>query len=478
MNAPSGQDRLLSRLLTISCVLTVLLSLLLVSYYGDLAPRSVLIGTQDGAAAQQLGDPGDQAPGSVQSAGAVDQPVSAATSGAPKTSTSQAPRKVTAADSSRGVSKGSIKIGGIFTETGPYDGRPADYSARAYIQMINAEGGVNGRKIEYISYDDGYDPTQGLNAARRLVEQDKVFAIVGWLAPNTEPAASEYFAKTGIPVIGGLGVPQEFGPSNFFSVSSNFAKAGAGLARFPCEGGVKKPAVGVVNLSYSDQMVAGFKRGIEQCKGLEPVTYEKIDATETNYSGKILSWRAMGADSILAGLDPMSYVRLFQALAQQEWYPPVYIAGFADTERNAYVAKALEKIHVINMESELLPSIHMDLPGARRYVETLHKYYPGTTIAALAEMSWSGAQVFVEGLRRAGPEPTRENFIAALETFREFKMDLLPPMTYLRGNQDSVRCVEVQQWKDGGWKDFYPDWQCWDYTPNGGAAKAASKPFG
>ncbi|MFA5891905.1 MAG: ABC transporter substrate-binding protein [Actinomycetota bacterium] len=474
MDPTNRQDRLFFRLLAAACALTLAFGALIAGYYGDLGARSaaapvagdgfVDTGPLDSTAAS--GD-GGTAGGSAAAANS-----GAVRGGAREGINSRSP------DSKAGVSRGSIKIGSIFTETGPFDGRAATYSARAYIQMINAQGGVNGRKIELISYDDGYDPTQGLNAARRLVEQDKVFAIVGWLAPNTEPAASEYFAKVGIPVIGGLGVPQEFGHRNFFPVSGNFAKAGAGLARFPCEAGVKHPAVAVVNLSYSDQMIEGFKRGIARCDGVEPVTYEKIDATETNYNAKVLNWRAMGADSILVGLDPMSYVRLFQALAQQNWYPQVFSSGFADSERNAYVSDVLEKTHAINLESELLPSIHMDLPGPRRYVDNLHRYYPGTTIAALAEMSWSGAQVFVEGLRRAGAEPTRESLIRALETFREVKLDLLSPVTYLPEDHDAVRCIEVQEWKSGGWKDVYPDWQCWDYDARFYPIKRPPKSFG
>lgn len=472
MNPPSnGQDRLFGRLLALACALTLVLGALIADYYGELGVRP----TAASPGVSPTGDPGFagvlDGGANHQAAGSHDGPETVRGS-ARATATSRS------SDSKAGVSRGSIKVGAIFTETGPFDGRPATYSARAYFQMINAQGGVNGRKIEFISYDDGYDPTQGLNAARRLVEQDKVFAVVGWLAPNTEPAAAEYFAKVGIPVIGGLGVPQEFGPRNFFPVSGNFAKAGAGLARFPCEAGVKRPAIAVVNLSYSDQMIAGFKKGMERCEGVEPVTYEKIDATETNYNAKVLNWRAMGADSILVGLDPMSYVRLFQALAQQNWYPRVFSSGFADSERNAYVSDVLEKTKAVNLESELLPSIHMDLPGPRRYVETLHRYYPGTTIAALAEMSWTGAQVFVEGLRRAGSDPTRESLIRAMETFREVKLDLLAPMTYSAKDHDAVRCIEVQQWESGGWKDVYPEWQCWDYDARGYPIKRPSKPFG
>ncbi|MFA5889817.1 MAG: ABC transporter substrate-binding protein [Actinomycetota bacterium] len=467
-------DPTFKRLLAVACALTLLFGTLVVNYYKDLGEESANSGsfaTQYGEAAPGT-DSADPSAASARGPGLLEL---AATRGASQAATPGSKRRT---DSSAGVSRGTIKVGGIFTETGPFDARPADYSARAYFQMINAQGGVHGRKIEFISYDDGYDPTQGLNAARRLAEQDKVFAIVGWLAPNSEPAASAYFAEAGLPVIGGLGVPQEFGPPGFFPTNANFAKAGAGLARFPCEAGVKHPAVAVVNLPYSDQMLEGIKRGMERCEGAAPVAYEKIDATETNYNAKVLNWRTMGADSILAGLDPMSYVRLFQALAQQNWYPQVFSTGFADTERNDYVADVLEKTKAINLETQLMPSLHMNLPGPRRYVEALHRYYPGTSVMAVAEVSWTAAQMFVEGLRRAGPNPTREKFVAALETLREFKADVAPPMTYAPNTHDAVRCVEVQRWNDGGWEDVYPSWECWDYDSKGYALRRPSKPFG
>ncbi|MFA5787217.1 MAG: ABC transporter substrate-binding protein [Actinomycetota bacterium] len=478
MNPSNGQDRLFNRLLAGAFVLTLGFGLLIAHYYTDLGNRPVATGMSGaGTGGQGPGSDtaGQEAATSAETPGTTGGQATTTAAAGAKAGTTKTTTKAGAAASSAGVSRGSIKVGGIFTETGPFDARPADQSVRAYFQMINAEGGVNGRTLEYISYDDGFDPTQGQNAARRLVEQDKVFAIVGWLAPNSEPAASEYFAKIGIPVIGGLAVPQEFGPRNFFATMANLGKAGAGVARFLCEGGVKKPAIGVVNLPFSTQMIASVKKGLAQC-GITPVTADAIDSTEAGWDAKILDWRRKGADSIGVALDPMSYVRLFQALAKQGWHPPTWTVGAADTERNAYVKGALEG--VINVESQLVPAVHMNLPGPRRYVETLHKYYPGVTIASDAEISWTAAQVFVEALRRVGPDLTREKLIDTLETFREFKTDVSAPITYLPGDHDAVRCIELLQWKNGGWTDVYPDFQCWDYTPDGGAVKRPSKPFG
>ncbi|MFA5787503.1 MAG: ABC transporter substrate-binding protein [Actinomycetota bacterium] len=476
MNAPNGQDRLFGRLLALAFALTLAFGVLIAHYYDRLgsSPAQVATGTGtsggDGTSGNQQ-SPGDGAGGTA-AATPGQNPTSVATSTTTKTggtTTGKVPTGTT-----RGVSKGSIKVGGIFSITGPFDASPARDSTRAYFQLINSEGGVNGRTLEYISYDDAFDPTQGQNAARKLIEQDKVFAIVGWLAPNSEPAASQYFAKVGLPVVGGLAVPQEFGPRNFFATMANLGKAGAAVARFPCDAKVKKPAVGIVDLPFADQMMAAVRKGLAQCGVTDPIL-TKIASTSADYTQYILEWRSKGADSIGAALDPMGFVKLMQALDRQSWHPPTWLVGSADSERNAMVKNALEG--AFSVESQLVATLHTDLPGPRRYVETMHKYYPGTTIASTAQISWTAAQVFVEGLRRAGPDPTWQKVIEAIETLRDFKTDLTAPLTYTATDHDAIKCIELLQWKNGAWTDYYPDFQCWEYTSDGGTVVRPSRPF-
>lgn len=374
------------------------------------------------------------------------------------------------------IDKGVITIGAIMTLTGPFDGRPAESVLKAHVQMINEQGGINGYKFRLIVYDDGFDATKGMIAAKRLVEQDKVFAIVGWLSPATEPQAAPYFASQGIPVVGGIGPPQEFGPASIFPANPDTSKMWMGALRYFCPSGAKKPAVAVIDIPWTDAIIAGITKGLKTNCGLDPVSTDKISGAEPDFNPYVIKWRAAGADSIVAVIDPVSYSKLFNAARAQDWAPFVFTGGapVMDAEGKPVVV-GLDGM--INVESEIFPYLHRDRPGVRRFESTLRRYAPTSFMNGNMELVWTAAQIFMEGMRRAGPRPDRGKLIRALDGLRDFKTDLSPPVSYRPGDHDPIKCQEIMTWKDGGWKDVYDSWQCWEYRGNSGAVPAPARPF-
>lgn len=374
------------------------------------------------------------------------------------------------------IQGGVITIGAIITLTGPFDGRPAENVLKAHVQMVNEQGGINGHQLRLIVYDDGFDATKGMIAAKRLVEQDKVFAVVGWLSPATEPQAAPYFASQGVPVIGGIGPPQEFGPASIFPANPDTSKMWMGALRFFCQSGAKKPAVVLIDLAWTDAMAAGINKGLETNCGLKPVSTDKVSGAEPDFSPYVIKWRAAGVDSIVAVIDPVSYSKLFNAARSQNWNPFVFTGGapVMDAEGKPVVV-GLDGM--INVESEIFPYLHRDHPGVRRFESTVRRYAPTKLMNGNMELVWTAAQIFVEGMRRAGSEPDRGKLIRALDGLRDFKTDLSPPISYWPGNHDPIKCQEIMTWKDGGWKDVYDSWQCWEYQGNTRAVPAPSRPF-
>ncbi len=305
--------------------------------------------------------------------------------------------------------------------------------------------------------------------------------MVGWMAPLTEAETIGYLEEKGVPVVGGLGLPSSFGPQVSFPTQANYPKAAWGVAKVACSekglraaestgqlGKVKRPLVVVLDVPYVDPAIREGLRAFKEVCGVEPIRVEKVNIATPDYTPYVLRWHYQDqADLIAAILDPGNTTRLVQAMIRQGWNPPIVVIGMADEQAVAPLREHLEKMTVGDVESQLVPSVHPDHPGARRYVTTLHRYFPGTNVASAWEISWTAAQVFVEGLRRVGPDLTRERLIQALETLREFKADLTGSLTYLPGNHDGVKCAEFLQWKDGGWKDIFNSWQCWDFDEAG-----------
>ncbi len=363
--------------------------------------------------------------------------------------------------SSSGVSTGTVVVGAIFTESGALDLKPAEDSVRAYFNLVNEAGGVYGRKIQLVSCDDGFDATRGKQCTRRLVEQDKVFAIVGWLAPNTEPEATPYFVQAGVPVVGGLGVPQQFTSNLVFPTMSNLVHAAGAVVRFGAQEGTKRPAVVIADLPYAPEIKKAMEVAFARY-GMTPTDVDIVSTTHPDYTPYVVKWRMHGADSVWPMTDPMSIVRVIQAVKRQNWTVPIYGPGLGDTQVVQALGPAMLE-GAISFESHLVFDARPTHPGLNRYVSAMRRYFPQDHLVSWAEISWDAAKVFVEGLRRAGPNPSREALVNALNTLTDFEVDLGPPHTYRPGPHDPLRCVDVIRFKDGRFRPLYRRWQCWDW---------------
>ncbi|MGZ3582267.1 MAG: ABC transporter substrate-binding protein, partial [Ktedonobacterales bacterium] len=163
-----------------------------------------------------------------------------------------------------GVTGDTIKIGGIFSESGGIDSTVEEDTVRACFQAANAQGGINGHKLQLVSYDDGLNADNAYQEAVRLDTQDHVFAIVGWLAPFGEARAAPYFEQHGIPIVGGLGVPEEFGNKYSFPVSPIFHTDGYLLGQYAAAAlHFHHPGVFLTQTAGINDVANGIKEGAQ-----------------------------------------------------------------------------------------------------------------------------------------------------------------------------------------------------------------------
>jgi branched-chain amino acid transport system substrate-binding protein len=425
---------------------------------GDAPQVSSEVGPSEGAAEP---DASDTAPG----------PGDAATEGTTTRTTDSGGSRPAASRTGPWYETGVLRVGTIVSQSGPADLSMAEQAVRAYFQSVNESGGVHGLKLELIAYDDGFDASTGLLRARRLVEQDDVFAVVGWLAPQTEPEALGFFEQQGVPVFGGTGYPEQATSPVSFLASINKGRGMAGVAPIICRYDPGKVQAVVVDAAFADQaidsIVTQFERG---CPGAEILGVDKVSAATPDYTPHVLRWRNRGADTVLAMLDVGSYNRLFLALGRQGWKPQVFTFGYADLSANQQVAQYLEG--TVDIGAQIVPWIHDQHPGAQRYLATVRRYYPTTKVGNYSQLAYAAAQVFVEGLRRAGPDFTRESLIETVASGEEFHPDTTGPIRYSPGDHDGVRCAEVVRWQGSDWVEQYDAWQCWEYHDQAARAVA------
>ncbi|HEV7865579.1 MAG TPA: ABC transporter substrate-binding protein, partial [Acidimicrobiia bacterium] len=144
---------------------------------------------------------------------------------------------------STGVSAGTIKVGAIFPLSGPINFSLVQQAASSYFNMINEQGGINGRKIDFVYYDDGWDQQKSIQLARRLVEQDKVFAMVGNFQFFTADGVVPYIEAQGVPLVGPDSVAlRELQSNVVFPMGLSTCTDGIANGKEVIDRGFKKPA--------------------------------------------------------------------------------------------------------------------------------------------------------------------------------------------------------------------------------------------
>ena len=322
----------------------------------------------------------------------------------------------------QGVSGDTIKVGGIFSEGGAIDATVEEDVVRAYFDYVNDHGGVNGHKLAYVSYNDSLDANTACQEASRLYQSDQVFAIVGWLAPFGEACAAPYFESNHVPIVGGLGVPQEFNNPYSFPVTPIFNTDGCALGDYATASGgpLKFHHPGVILVQTAG--IQDVANGIKSCAQKNGVTIKDSDIqyvsfTQASYDSIIITYHSEGVDGLITQLDPYSYVRLFQSEQRNGSFPQLAGAGIdqQSVDLNSGITSQLVGTYSFMpvLEAQGNPAGNAEVSF---YNNTLARYYPGQVKNqdAFAEDSWIAARLFVEALKRMGNTITRDGLIQAL----------------------------------------------------------------
>ena len=191
--------------------------------------------------------------------------------------------------SSTGVSHGVITVGGVYDETGPFDATVERDTVRAYFNMINAQGGVNGYKFQLRDCDSAYDPTQAHQCAQQMVSSG-VLAIVGWLSVSGEQPETPYLSQQGVPIIGGLGVPSEFSSPISFPTTANLVRYGTAIGAHAVDLQVHHPGVIVLNANFIAPVQQALVASLH-AHHIQETSVNQVDPTTADYTDLVLKLR-------------------------------------------------------------------------------------------------------------------------------------------------------------------------------------------
>jgi ABC-type branched-subunit amino acid transport system substrate-binding protein len=373
-----------------------------------------------------------------------------------------------------GVSRDKIVVGGIFDMTGPVDSSVERDTVKSYFQKVNAAGGINGRQLQMIDCDSKYDSTAAHQCAIQMVNAH-VLAIVGWTAPQGENNEVKFLASdNGIPIIGGLGTPEEFAYPLSYPVSTPFTRYGQAIGARAGQLGFKHPAV--VTLSDVPWVVPVRQKLIDAltAAGAPPTHIEDAKGTDGDYTAHVYNLMhandAKGTtaqcngvqtcpDSLVAALDPFSYTRLFQAMDRAQWHTHLLASGL--DKGSVQGAYGDQLVGAQSLVPFLSPYDNPGNPTVADYLSSVKRYYPNQYAALdiYTQHSWTAAMVFAEALKRAGPGVTRDSLAQSLNSIQGFQTGWSTPLSYGSGTHDPNHCFRFMTHDASTWRTI-SDWVC------------------
>ncbi|MBV5262675.1 ABC transporter substrate-binding protein [Pinisolibacter aquiterrae] len=334
-----------------------------------------------------------------------------------------------------GVSAEEIHIGSFLPLQGGLSAGANQYrdGLESYIKWVNKNGGVKGRMIRLTVENDNYNPQQAVAAAKKLVDRDGVFAIVGTLGTSNNLAAIPYLVSRGVPLIGPLGShPSINTPTEriVFPISPLGSSHGISLAAFAHEElGAKRIAVFYQDDQYGAELLGGVKSYATE-KGLEIVATATYLPSDVDFSGQVAALSKAQPDAVVMAVVPKPGA-LFLREAKKVGWKTSFLAPqlMADKITRDLGGDALDGMYV-NLYSAVRT---MDTPVVKTGVAALAEFAPSTPPDYWAFIGMSGAHLFVTALSRIEGEPTREKLMTALESLGTYDPQLIPPVTYKPG---------------------------------------------
>jgi ABC-type branched-subunit amino acid transport system substrate-binding protein len=323
-----------------------------------------------------------------------------------------------------GVTKNSISVGTISTQTGELAANFGSliYGEKAYFAYINAQGGVNGRKIDYkYALDDGGNPSQFNQLVSTLVNQDHVFAITGVASAFFTP---NLFVEAKIPTYG-------YNVSNNWAGPNNLFAAGGGGSVQYLPGGTPEVAY-LVNKTHS-KSVAILAYGIaasaascqQDAKGLTAAgikvvyTDYKIPYPGTTVATDVQRMKQAGADFVLSCMDVQGNVTMARAINQYGLKATQFWLSGNDQSTLNQNESLMQNVYFYIAHVPFLAP-QADYPGLKLYLSVMKKYEPKYVTDEVAIQGWESAALFVQGVRMAGNNLTQANVIKQTNTLTDF----------------------------------------------------------
>ena len=366
-----------------------------------------------------------------------------------------------------GASDTTIKIGQTYPLSGPDSG--ASFGARAmaaYFAMLNEKGGVNGRKIELVTLDDGYSPPKTVEQTRRLVESDGVLLMFASLGTPTSEAVRPYLNNKKI--------PQLFLVSGASSVvdPKRYPWTMAGIPSYAAEGRIfakyilaEKPDAKIAILYQDDDFgrdhLDAFVGELGEKASKMVVAKASYQITDPTLTSQVISLKASGADTVYLITQGRASPQSVTAVRAQGWNALILLPGVSTSKGiiGSVGDEALKGVVSGGYMKDPTDPAYADDPAVKEYLAWMEKYVPAADqrINRSAPNGYVAAQLMAEVLRRCGDDLTRANVLRQATSLKNLTMPmLLPGMTVETSSTNYFPFGELQMERYDGtrWAPF------------------------
>ncbi len=362
-----------------------------------------------------------------------------------------------------GATDTEIKIGNIM----PYSGPASAYGVigrteAAYFKKINDAGGINGRKINFISYDDAYSPPKTVEQARKLVESDEVLFIFNSLGTPPNSAIQKYMNSKKVPqLFVATGATKWNDPKDFpwtMGWQPNYQSETQIYAKYILK---NKPdakiAVLYQNDDYGKDYLKGLKDGLGQKAASMITAEESFETSEPTIDNHIVKLKSTGADIFINISTPKFAAQAIKKIAEIQWKPMHFLNNVS-----ASVGAVIKPAGYENSQDIISAAYLKDAadsqwdndPGMKEFLAFLEKDFPeGNKLDNLIVTGYGAAQTLVQVLKQCGDNLTRENVMKQAASLKDFRTEvLLPGIKINTGPTDFAPISQLQLMKFKGEK--------------------------
>jgi branched-chain amino acid transport system substrate-binding protein len=365
-----------------------------------------------------------------------------------------------------GASDTEIKIGNIM----PYSGPASAYgligkTEEAYFKMINDNGGINGRKVNFLSYDDAYSPPKAVEQVRKLVESDEVLVVFNPLGTPSNTAIQKYLNSKKVPqLFVATGATKWNEPKSFpwtIGWQPSYQSEAHIYAKYLLK---EKPNAKIAILYQNDDYGKDYLKGMKDGLGAKAsmiVAESSYEVSEPTIDSHIVKLKASGADVFFNIATPKFAAQAIKKMAEVEWKPLHFLNNVSASIGSVIKPAGFENAQGIisaQYTKDTSDAQWKDDPGMKRFDEFLAKYFPeANRIDASVMFGYSVSQTMVQTLKQAGDNLTRENVMKEAANLKNLELDgLLPGIKINTSPTDfaPISSVQLIRFKGEAWERF------------------------